>query len=139
MEKLINLALVLAQTLGLEPPPPRRVHPLWLAIGAYVVLLNCLLIYVCVIIALWRFLGPHLGPIYTPLVVAGLALIKVMIIALWLRYGAGRSRRPRKPPLSPSAPVAQQLAEAAALVKEHKGSALAAAVLVGMMAARREE
>ena len=139
MDKLINLALVLAQTLGLQPPAPRRVHPLFLALGIFALVLCCAVAYGCLLTALWLFLLPYLGVIGTPLAIAGVALLKAVIIVVWLRYGARRGNRPAPLPLSASVPIAAHLAEAAALVKEHKGSALAAAVLVGMMAARRED
>ena len=139
MENLIHLALTLAQAI-IPPPPPRpRISPFVLALAAVSLTICALVAAVFYLIAIWRFLLPYLGPVGTPLAIAGLATLKAIVILLWLHFAKNRpapAAAMAQP--SPVAAIAAQVAEAEALVKEHKTSALVAALLVGLMAGRKE-
>ncbi len=137
MENLLRLAITLAQAFVPPQPPKRRIPPVAVGIGVGLLVLCGLVANVCLFIALWRFLLPILGEVGTPLAIAGLATLKALAIVLWLRFGGTRPEPVRLRP-SPAALIAAQLAEAEALVKEHKTSALVAALLAGLMAARGE-
>jgi hypothetical protein len=85
----------------------------------------------CACAALWIALIPALGPAWAPLVVAGACLAMAGILALiaWLVM---RRRRARP---SDGLQVDVLLAEAGRVINEHKGAALLAAALAGMLAA----
>ena len=89
-----------------------------------------------VMTAAWLFLLPYLGPIGTPLALAGIVLIKAGICLLWLRFGLSRPA-PTPPASISTADLAPVLAEAERLFCTHKLSALTAALLAGLVAGAR--
>ncbi len=84
----------------------------------------------CLCAALWIALTPSLGPVGAPLVVAGFCLLAAGILGL-IAWALTRRRRSR---VEHELQVETLLAEAGLLIKEHKGAALIAAALLGMMA-----
>ena len=85
----------------------------------------------CVCAALWIALIPSLGPAGAPLFVAGACLLLAGILALigWLLI-----RRRRARPVD-GLQLDALVGEASRFINEHKGAALLAAALAGMLAA----
>jgi fatty acid desaturase len=84
----------------------------------------------CLCAALWIGLTPSLGPVGAPLAVAGLCIVVAGILAL-IAWSLIRRRRAR---VNPALQVDALLAEGSRLIGEHKGAALLAAALLGMLA-----
>ncbi len=88
----------------------------------------------CAIAALWIFAAPRIGPSGAALCAAGCLLVLCLVV-LWLApVMARRRRRPPSLALLPAASPDGLLAEAARLMEEHKGTALMAALIVGLLA-----
>ena len=85
MQELVRLALLVARALAATQPPRPRVHPFRVAAGLVTVLLCLVTAGGFLLAALWLYLLPYLGPVGTPLVLAGALLIKAGVILLWLR------------------------------------------------------
>jgi hypothetical protein len=88
----------------------------------------------CAAAALWLALLPSVGPIYAPLILAGVLLLIALVILAFAR----RTLR-RRPPQSTSvapAELAALLEAAEPLFNEHKGTALLAALIAGLVAGR---
>ncbi len=85
----------------------------------------------CASAALWIALIPSLGPAGAPLAVAGVCLLLAGILGLiaWLLV---RRRRARP---ADGLQLDAMLSEAGRVINEHKGAALLAAALAGMLAA----
>jgi hypothetical protein len=89
----------------------------------------------CALAALWIWEIPRLGPAGAPLVVAVILLAGGLVAIAVMRHAprAGRTS-------SGSCPVPELLlADAMHLFKDHKTSALMAALIVGLMAGRNEK
>jgi len=84
----------------------------------------------CLCAALWIGLTPALGPVGAPLAVAGLCIVVAGILAL-IAWGLVRRRRAR---VNSALQMDALLAEGSRLIGEHKGAALLAAALLGMLA-----
>ncbi len=84
----------------------------------------------CFCAALWVWLTPSLGPVGAPLVVAAICLLAGAILG-GVAWGLVRRRHPR-----PAADlnVDALLNDAGRLFNEHKGAALLAAALLGLLA-----
>ncbi len=138
MRELLQFALLAAQAVAAAQPAPPQVRPPWrlrCRIAGLAIVVLCILIAGGFILtALWLFLVPLIGPLFTALVIAGLALLKAICIAVALRYWPTASvaavPSPVPSPLSP----AVLLAEAAAVFKANKAPVLFAALLAGAVA-----
>jgi hypothetical protein len=84
----------------------------------------------CLCAALWLGLTPSLGPVGAPLVVSGVCIALAGVLALVAWYLTRR----RRPAANPALQAELLFAEASRLITEHKGAALLAAALIGMMA-----
>lgn len=87
----------------------------------------------CAVAALWIHALPTLGPAGAPLAAAAALLGATLIAAgaAWLVL-----QRPRRRRVDPGAMPRQMLAEAGRVVGQHKGVALLAALVAGMVVAR---
>jgi hypothetical protein len=88
----------------------------------------------CGLAALWIYALPHVGAAGAPLVVAGVLLAMCLVMLMAMRY-AGKPG----PPAPRDGTPELLLAEAARLLKEHKGPVLLAALLAGLAAGKREK
>jgi hypothetical protein len=89
----------------------------------------------CAAAALWLFALPYVGPVYAPLIVAGVLLLIALVI---LAVARGVLRRQRATPASvTSAELAALLEAAEPLLQEHKGTVLLAALVAGLVAGGR--
>ena len=136
MQEILRLALMAAQAMAATNPPQPRVRPYCVVGGVAGILLCLLTASGLVTAAAWLFLLPHLGPVGTPLVLAGIVLVKACAILLWLRW---RSPRPvPAAPLSASvADLAPILAEAERMFSANKLPTLMAALLAGLVVGGR--
>jgi len=130
MQDLIALVLAVVQAAALQRARPSRARRLCVAAGVAGLVLCYLVASACLLTALWLFLLPRVGEVGAPLVIAGLLVVKALVILAWLRFGQARAAQPSPAEISPSV----LLAEVDRLFKAHKGSAVAAALLVGLMA-----
>lgn len=80
--------------------------------------------------ALWIYLAPQIGAAAAPLILAGILLLLCFALLAAIRL-AHRPDRTSHPTDEASAML---LAEVTKLLKEHKGSVLAAALLAGLVA-----
>jgi len=91
----------------------------------------------CAIAALWIALLPYAGASGAPLAVAGV-LIAACLCALAATRGAHQSRLP-KSRLPAGAIPAELISQAVNQFKDHKGAALLAAILAGVIAGGNEK
>ena len=138
MQELVRLALLVARALAATQPPRPRVHPFRVAAGLVTVLLCLVTAGGCLLAALWLYLLPYLGPVGTPLVLAGALLIKAGVILLWLRLHLKRHSAANAPS-SAAAELAPALAEVEQIVRTHKLSSLSAALLTGLALGTRRD
>lgn len=82
------------------------------------------------LVALWIYLAPQVGAVVAPLILAGILLLLCLVLLAAMRFGR------KSVPISHQADDASALllAEVTKLLKEHKGSVLAAALLAGLVA-----
>ena len=136
MREILQLALAAAQAVTAAQQPKPRVRPYCVVVLAVGIFLCLLAASGLLLTALWLFLLPYLGPVGTPLALAGIMLIKAGAYLLWLRIG--RSRPAATAPASISAAdLAPVLAEAERLFRANKLSALTAALLAGLVVGAR--
>lgn len=94
----------------------------------------------CAVAALWLYVAPTVGPIGAPLVCAGALLVVAGGLTLAPRLSRRRRRRgPQTAAAQPTAPVSGEaiLEEIIQLFKQHKGIALAIALVVGALVGNR--
>ena len=132
MGGLLKLALTAlaasGQTSALKQLTGRM--PAALVLGALAILLATAA-WGCLCAALWIELIPPLGLVGAPLVVAAICLIAggILGLAAWTLM-----RRQRSSPTAPDLNFDALLGDAGRLVNEHKGAALLAALVLGMLA-----
>lgn len=80
--------------------------------------------------ALWIYLAPEVGAVAAPLIVAGILLLLCLVLVGAMRFARKSARAPHQADEA----SALLLAEVTKLLKEHKGSVLAAALLAGLVA-----
>jgi hypothetical protein len=85
----------------------------------------------CFCAALWIELTPALGPVGAPLVVAAVCIVSGGVLAL---FAWELTHRRRASTVASDLNLDALLADASRLINEHKGAALLAAVLLGMLA-----
>ncbi len=136
-EKLIRSVLVaraagtVAERLG--KALQRAITTMVCAILAGILLLAA---FGCAVAALWIFLRPQIGPVFTPLAVAGLFLLLAVALLLVSRaVSDGTSARASA--AAAGDPLAELATDALRLLREHKGAALLSAVLAGLILGRR--
>ena len=116
---------------GAARPAAPRVTPT-AVLAVLVAVAAALAAVVCLFVALWIWARPLVGPAGAPLVVASALGLVALVAALILR----RCMRPVA--VAPVAlPIGAALDDLASVVASHKGPALAAALLAGLIAATR--
>lgn len=138
MRELLQLALAAAQAATAAQPTKPRVRPYCVVVVAVAIFLCLLTASGLVLTAAWLFLLPYLGPAGTPLALAGIVLIKAGAYLLWLRIRLSRPAPAASPAVS-AAQLAPALAEAERIFAANKLSALAAALLAGLVAGARRD
>ena len=136
MNEILRLVLVAAQAAATAQPPPPRARPYLVAVGALTIAICLAIASGFILTALWVFLLPYLGPVWTPLALAGMLLLTAGAVVLVLRTRPARAATPATAPVSISqfAPI---LAEAGQVFNDHKLTVLIAALLAGVVAGSR--
>lgn len=128
MSPLIGWALAMAQGLPVPAAPPVVTRLASVALATLAAGVSEVAAVACGLASLWIYALPYAGPGGAPLIVAGV-LAAVTLTACAVGRHALRTAPPPVVPV-PAFPIA----EALALINEHKGSALLAAVIAGMAA-----
>jgi hypothetical protein len=137
MQEILRLALLAAQTVAAAKPQP-RIRPYRVIVGAFGI---CLCIATAAgfgLTAAWLWLLPQLGPVITPLALAGGLVILAGLILIWMR-ARSTPPAPAQPLANAVADIAPALAEAQRLFNAHKITALTAVLLAGLMVGSRRD
>jgi hypothetical protein len=134
MNDLIEIVLALAAAGTARQGPRASVRVACVAVLAVAAAACAVAAITCGLTALWIYAQPHAGAAGASAIVAGV-LLAMSLALLALSRQAMKPRLP--PPAAAGAPLL--LTEATRLVQEHKAAALMAALLVGMIAAKRDK
>jgi hypothetical protein len=134
MSGLIRLALALVAAGAVQAGRRPIAQMACVAVATAMAAICGIATVACVLTALWIYALPHVGAVGAPLIVAGVLFVMSFAVYALMR----RAMKPRPAQFAGGVTIELLQAEATRLFKEHKGTALVAALVVGLLAGRDE-